>query len=76
MTARHLAGRPVLPVQDSCCQAGQPVPAAGDAGWRRAARQARWLAWASLAWMCTEAGIGLWQGLAANGLALRSDVVS
>jgi divalent metal cation (Fe/Co/Zn/Cd) transporter len=43
---------------------------ARDAGWRRAARQARWLAWASLAWMCTEGVIGLWQGLAAGSIAL------
>lgn len=31
---------------------------------------ARWLAWASLAWMCTEGGVGLWQGLAAGSAAL------
>jgi divalent metal cation (Fe/Co/Zn/Cd) transporter len=43
---------------------------ARDAGWQRAARQARWLAWASLAWMCTEGVIGLWQGLAAGSIAL------
>jgi hypothetical protein len=29
-----------------------------------------WLAWASLAWMCTEGAIGLWQGLAAGSAAL------
>jgi divalent metal cation (Fe/Co/Zn/Cd) transporter len=46
------------------------VPAVRDAGWQRAARQARWLAWASLAWMCTEGAIGLWQGLAAGSVAL------
>jgi divalent metal cation (Fe/Co/Zn/Cd) transporter len=43
---------------------------ARDARWRRAARQARWLAWASLAWMCAEGGIGLWQGLAVGSIAL------
>jgi divalent metal cation (Fe/Co/Zn/Cd) transporter len=31
---------------------------------------ARWLAWASLAWMCAEGGVGLWQGLAAGSAAL------
>ena len=31
---------------------------------------ARWLAWASLAWMCTEGAIGLWQGLSAGSVAL------
>ena len=41
-----------------------------DAGWQRAARLARWLAWASLAWMCTEGATGLWQGLAAGSVAL------
>ena len=41
-----------------------------DAGWARAARWARRLAWISLAWMCTEGGIGLWQGLAAGSIAL------
>jgi hypothetical protein len=30
----------------------------------------RWLAWASLAWMCTEGAVGLWQGLAAGSAAL------
>ena len=34
-----------------------------DAGWLRAARQARLLAWASLAWMCAEGAVGLWQGV-------------
>ncbi|MHB1873743.1 MAG: hypothetical protein ACYCPF_02650 [Streptosporangiaceae bacterium] len=70
--ARQPAGRPALPARDTgcACQAELPVPAARDAGWHRAARQARWLAWASLAWMCTEGGIGLWQGLAARSAAL------
>jgi divalent metal cation (Fe/Co/Zn/Cd) transporter len=46
------------------------VQAVRDAGWQRAAGQARWLAWASLAWMCTEGAVGLWQGLAAGSVAL------
>jgi divalent metal cation (Fe/Co/Zn/Cd) transporter len=45
-------------------------PAVRESGWQRAARQARLLAWASLAWMCTEGAIGLWQGLAAGSIAL------
>jgi len=49
-----------------CCPAGT----VRDQEWRRAARAARWLAWASLAWMCTEGAIGLWQGLAAGSIAL------
>jgi divalent metal cation (Fe/Co/Zn/Cd) transporter len=46
------------------------MPAARDAGWLRAARLARWLSWASLAWMCTEGAVGLWQGLASGSIAL------
>ena len=46
------------------------MPAVRDTRWRRAARLACWLAWASLAWMCTEGAIGLWQGLAAGSIAL------
>jgi divalent metal cation (Fe/Co/Zn/Cd) transporter len=76
VTAVCPASEPGLPVQDACrgpggtCTAEPLAPAVRDAGWRRAARQARWLAWASLAWMCAEGGIGLWQGLAAGSAAL------
>jgi divalent metal cation (Fe/Co/Zn/Cd) transporter len=74
-------GRPALgpepPVlDDDCCSLGSPCtaceapPQTRGAGWRRAARAARWLAWASLAWMCTEGAVGLWQGLAAGSAAL------
>jgi len=76
VTAEHPAAGPGLPVRDSWCAAdgtcddGLPVPVARDAGWLRAARQARWLAWISLAWMCTEGAIGLWQGIAAGSVAL------
>jgi divalent metal cation (Fe/Co/Zn/Cd) transporter len=42
----------------------------GDAEWVRAARWARWLAWASLLWMCAEGALGLWQGLVAGSVAL------
>jgi divalent metal cation (Fe/Co/Zn/Cd) transporter len=41
-----------------------------DAGWLRAARLARWLAWASLAWMALEGAVGLAAGLAAGSIAL------
>jgi divalent metal cation (Fe/Co/Zn/Cd) transporter len=77
VTAARPAGEPGLPViQDACCASGgscaaeSPAPVVRDAGWLRAARQARWLAWASLAWMCAEGGIGLWQGLASGSVAL------
>ena len=76
MTAARPSREPDVPVLDACCPpgsgspAGLGMPAVRDAGWRRAARLARWLAWASLAWMCTEGAIGLWQGLAAGSIAL------
>ena len=65
--------------QDDCCPpGGPPCPACRtrapstrpDASWRTAARAARWLAWASLGWMCTEGAVGLWQGLATGSAAL------
>jgi len=71
-----LPARENTQARDSCCPAAStpqtalPAPVARDAGWLRAARQARWLAWASLAWMCAEGAIGLWQGLAAGSIAL------
>src|SRR2546430_6667909 len=41
-----------------------------DVGWLRAARWARWLAWASLGWMTIEGGVGLVAGFAAGSIAL------
>ncbi|MCV7309735.1 cation transporter [Mycobacterium paraffinicum] len=41
-----------------------------DAEWVRAARFARWLAWASLLWMCAEGALGLWQGFVAGSISL------
>jgi divalent metal cation (Fe/Co/Zn/Cd) transporter len=77
VTAARPTREPGIQVQDDLCcepggtcQAGLRGPTVRDAGWHRAARQARWLAWASLAWMCTEGAIGLWQGLAAGSVAL------
>jgi len=76
VTAVSPAREPDIPVLDACsspegsCRAELGMPAVRDAGWRRAARQARWLAWASLGWMCGEGAIGLWQGLAAGSIAL------
>ena len=65
-----LASQHVRSVGSGTCGAEMPVPAGYDAGWHRAARQARWLAWISLAWMCAEGAIGLWQGIAAGSVAL------
>ena len=39
-------------------------------GWRRYTRYARWLAWASLAWMTAEGTIGLLAGITAGSIAL------
>ncbi len=54
---------------DDCC-AAVSAPPVRDAGWHRAARHARLLAWVSLVWMCAEGGIGLWQGFAVGSIAL------
>jgi divalent metal cation (Fe/Co/Zn/Cd) transporter len=76
VTDTRPAREPDIPAVDACCSPGSGyevelrMPVARDARWRRAARLARWLAWASLAWMCTEGAIGLWQGLAAGSIAL------
>jgi len=41
-----------------------------DLAWLRAARLARWLAWASLAWMTVEGAVGLTAGFTAGSIAL------
>src|SRR5437899_5217546 len=41
-----------------------------DIGWLRAAKWARWLAWASLGWMTIEGAVGLVAGFAAGSIAL------
>ena len=40
--------------------------------WLKAARQARWLAWVSLAWMCVEGGVGLLAGVQAHSLGVMT----
>jgi divalent metal cation (Fe/Co/Zn/Cd) transporter len=59
---------------DGCTSDGAVVASPGgsvrDAEWLRAARQARLLAGASLAWMCAEGAVGLWQGFASGSIAL------
>jgi divalent metal cation (Fe/Co/Zn/Cd) transporter len=44
----------------------------GDRGWLRAAHLARRLAWASLAWMLAEAGIGILAGIQADSLGVAA----
>jgi Cation efflux family len=41
-----------------------------DAGWLRAARQAKLLAWASLAWMTLEGALGVLAGIEANSISV------
>jgi divalent metal cation (Fe/Co/Zn/Cd) transporter len=57
-----------LPIVTSPAPA--PSASARDAGWHRAARRARQLSWASLAWMTVEGIVGLAAGLEANSLSL------
>jgi divalent metal cation (Fe/Co/Zn/Cd) transporter len=46
------------------------APPARDAGWLRAARQAKLLSWLSLGWMTVEGVVGMIAGLAAGSVAL------
>jgi divalent metal cation (Fe/Co/Zn/Cd) transporter len=50
--------------------ARQAPPLERDAGWLRAARRAKWLAWASLAWMGVEGGVGIFAGIQAHSLGV------
>ncbi len=49
---------------------------APEARWLEAARLARWLAWASLAWMTVEGAVGLIAGFAAGSIALTGWALS
>ena len=46
------------------------TPPRRDRGWLRAARQAKWLAWASLLWMTLEGIGGLVAGIQANSISV------
>jgi divalent metal cation (Fe/Co/Zn/Cd) transporter len=54
---------PLLPIATS------PAPVR-DVGWFRAAKQARFLSWASLLWMSIEGVVGLLAGFEANSLSV------
>jgi divalent metal cation (Fe/Co/Zn/Cd) transporter len=58
-----------LTVPPSAPETAVPVPLR-DAGWLRAARQAKWLAWVSLAWMGIEGGLGVFAGVQAHSLGV------
>jgi divalent metal cation (Fe/Co/Zn/Cd) transporter len=74
MTAAEPAPTKPATIDDhNCSDAGRSAllgPLVRDAQWHRAARSARWLSWVSLAWMLTEAVVGLWQGLIVGSTAL------
>jgi hypothetical protein len=53
----------------TCCESCT-VTGKRDERWLRAARYARWLAWASLAWMTAEGVVGLIAGFTAGSIAL------
>lgn len=60
---------PSAPVADACCApAGPQQPR--DAGWHRAARQARLLSWVSLAYMAAEGAIAITAAVIAGSVAL------
>jgi divalent metal cation (Fe/Co/Zn/Cd) transporter len=60
-----------VPAPDTCDNDRAPATAANlDERWLRNARHARWLAWASLAWMAAEGVVGLAAGVAAGSIAL------
>lgn len=58
---------------DGCRDTPEP---ARDEPWLRAARTARSLSWASLAWMTLEGAAGLYAGLAAGSVALTGWALS
>src|SRR2546427_4420474 len=60
---------PELTTLPSAAQAAAPT-IRRDAGWLRAARQAKWLAWASLVWMGLEGGLGIFAGVQAHSLGV------
>jgi divalent metal cation (Fe/Co/Zn/Cd) transporter len=54
---------------EHCCAPG-PQRHHDDPLWQRAARQVRWLSWASLIWMTAEGGLGLLAGIQDRSIAL------
>jgi divalent metal cation (Fe/Co/Zn/Cd) transporter len=58
-------------VSEACCKSCSVATATSpNEQWLARARYARWLAWASLAWMTAEGGVGLAAGIAAGSIAL------
>lgn len=61
---------PVTAAHTGCAGSPGRPPGSRDERWLRAARYARWLAWASLAWMTAEGVVGLAAGFTAGSVAL------
>jgi divalent metal cation (Fe/Co/Zn/Cd) transporter len=59
-----------LPVIQADSVVADPDGAVGGAAWLRAARQAKLLAWTSLAWMSVEGGVGVVAGVQAHSLGV------
>jgi hypothetical protein len=59
-----------LPDACTCCESSTSPGVNRDERWLRYTRHARWLAWASLAWMTAEGAIGLVAGITAGSIAL------
>ena len=70
-TTHEVAGAGDRPLGASCAH-----DAARDAGWLRAARQARALSRTSLAWMSVEGAAGITAGVAAGSIALTGWALS
>ena len=72
MTAEGTGEQAALVDKTRCNASASPqlTPVIWDLDRLRAARWARWLAWASLLWMCAEGVIGLWQGFVAGSISL------
>ena len=54
----------------TCCENSVGPGGSRNERWLRDSRYARWLAWASLAWMTAEGAIGLIAGITAGSIAL------
>jgi divalent metal cation (Fe/Co/Zn/Cd) transporter len=76
VTERDTTTREAAGAGDPCAGVCRDRPAVRDAGWLRAARQARALSWASLAWMIIEAAAGIAAGVAAASIALTGWALS
>lgn len=64
------ASESTAPDACTCCENNAGPGGSRNERWLRDSRYARWLAWASLAWMTAEGAIGLVAGITAGSIAL------